>query len=339
MFQAVEQESINSFLDENAVLFDVRSPSEYLQGHIPRAINIPLFSDEERAKVGLCYKKESPEAAMNLGLEIVGPKLHFLVQTCKENNPNSLPLKFYCWRGGLRSQSLAQVLAGMGITCSVLQNGYKAFRHHCLETLKNKRQLRILGGMTGTGKTKILHALKKCGEQVLDLEALAKHKGSVFGCNLKTPQPSCEQFENLTASCLHKFSSDQDIWVEDESRLIGSCKIPDALYNTMKEAPLHLIERPFEERYTLLIEDYKGIPIETAKTMTNSLKKRLGPERTKDAIQAIDARDSRLFIQIILGYYDRCYKHSLEKRQRHINHFSQKGLNAEGWAELLRATI
>lgn len=190
------------------ILIDVRSPGEYGHAHIPGARSLPLLSDAERAEVGTLYKQVSPERAFDVALSFVEPKMEWFVSEARSLNA---PLKLYCWRGGMRSQSLNQLFNVAGLESTILPGGYKAYRRWVLSFLETEFPFHVLTGVTGSGKTEKLHALKEEGKQVLDLEALANHKGSVFG--FLGPQPSNEQFENAIAAILNSFSLDQPIWV------------------------------------------------------------------------------------------------------------------------------
>jgi len=191
------QLSVDDFLKEAAHLpvIDVRSPGEYDHAHIPHAINIPLFDNEERAKVGTRYKQVGKDSAVLLGLELVGPKLADFVKKARRLNLTGQEVLVHCWRGGMRSGSFAWLLNTAGIKARTLEGGYKAYRSQVLAAFAEPARM-IYGGKTGSGKTEILHELAKQGEQVIDLEALANHKGSSYGAIGQEPQPSSEQFEN-----------------------------------------------------------------------------------------------------------------------------------------------
>lgn len=284
---------------------DVRSPCEYLHAHIPGALNLPLFSDEERQKVGLLYKQEGKDKALELGLELVGPKLARFVAEAKKL---SGPLTVYCARGGMRSEAMTWLLSFAGIPCERLNGGYKAYRKRVLAVFSTPLNLRVLGGYTGTGKTEHLQVLKNRGEQVIDLEALAKHRGSVFG--YQTPQPSNEHFENLLAEVLFELDPERPIWVEDESSRIGLCKIPDPFFHQMKKAPKHLIHSPLEERIQRLLSEYGAHPKEALSANVLKLTKRLGHTRTSSIIEHIQNDRLPEAIQELLAYYDAAYDYS-----------------------------
>ncbi|RPI68717.1 MAG: tRNA 2-selenouridine(34) synthase MnmH, partial [Ignavibacteriae bacterium] len=171
------------------MLIDVRSPGEYDHGHIPGAVNIPLFTDHERAVVGTSYKQDSPEAAMDVALKIVGPKLYGYVEQVRLSTDDKR-LTLYCWRGGMRSSSMAWLFRTVGYDVDVLPGGYKAYRRRVHEVLEYPWNFAVIGGRTGSGKTKVLKILHDAGEQVLDLEAIAHHKGSAFGALNQPPQPT-----------------------------------------------------------------------------------------------------------------------------------------------------
>ncbi|MBK8554971.1 MAG: tRNA 2-selenouridine(34) synthase MnmH [Lewinellaceae bacterium] len=225
MDQVVDTLELLAMMDER-VLLDVRSPGEYAQGHIPGAFSFPLFSDEERARVGTTYKQANPEAALLLGLDLVGPKMgHFVVEALKLSRNKKLAV--HCWRGGQRSKSMAWLLRLAGCDVVTLNGGYKAFRHEALDQYHlHPYNLRVVGGRTGSGKTKVLQALRDMGEQIIDLEGLAHHKGSAFGAIGEQEQPSVEQFENDLFFALRALDPQKRIWIENESRSIGRVYIP-----------------------------------------------------------------------------------------------------------------
>ncbi|HEU4717669.1 MAG TPA: tRNA 2-selenouridine(34) synthase MnmH, partial [Bacteroidia bacterium] len=211
--------SIENFLLESTGIpvADVRSPAEFAGGHIPGAFNIPLFTNEERAAVGTIYKQQGNEAAVLKGLEFVGPKMTAFILKARENAPGK-KIAVHCWRGGMRSASMAWLFETAGMEVLLLSGGYKAYRNFVLSNTGRKFDLRVVGGETGSGKTDILHELARKGEQVLDLEGLARHKGSSYGAIGQDPQPTVEQFENDFVHALTKLDPSRPVWIEDESR-------------------------------------------------------------------------------------------------------------------------
>ena len=224
MPKIIEAHQINELTDALKII-DVRSPKEFSQGHIPGAYNLPLFSNEERALVGTCYKQKGKEPAIKLGLEIVGPKMASFIEDARKISPNKQML-VHCWRGGMRSSSMAWLLELTGFDVSILKGGYKAYRNFALAIFNEDYKLKILGGKTGSGKTQLLHQMNKLGIQIIDLEAIAHHKGSAFGKIGHDAQPTSEQFENNLAMALQTLNAKKEIWLEDESKGIGKCFIP-----------------------------------------------------------------------------------------------------------------
>ncbi len=301
-------------LRDECPVFDVRSPAEYAQGHIPGAINLPLFTDEERARVGTLYKQQGPESAFLLGLRLVGPKLEDFVRTARKAAPHRR-LAVHCWRGGQRSQSMAWLFRQAGFETATLAGGYKSYRRHVLESFElHLPRLIVIGGKTGVGKTKVLRALQRMGEQVLDLEALAHHKGSAFGSIGERPQPTSEQFENDLFEVFHNLDPQQRIWVENESRTIGRVCLPSGLWQQMRQAPLLNLEIPSECRIQNLIADYASAPLDELQAAFIRLEKRLGGLRLKTALEALQRGDFATAAEMALAYYDKTYSYELGKR-------------------------
>ncbi len=323
------------FLQAPGTIFDVRSPGEYAQGRLPGARSLPLFSDAERAAVGTLYKQVGKEQAIEQGLEFVGPKLASFVTGTKTHLQGGLA-KIHCWRGGMRSSSMAWLLQTAGLRTATLQGGYKAFRRWVLECFQQPRHLVVLGGLTGSGKTSILHALQHQGEQVLDLEELAGHRGSSYGMvGMHLPQPSNEQFENEIAYRLAAFNPQRRIWVEDESRLLGKCQIPNTLYQQIRAAPLIYIDCPLAERLERLLQEYGSAPAGHLIDSTERLGRRLGGAKTKEIIALIQAGELKPAIELSLQYYDRTYRYGLSHRTSPITTLSEAELSAADWARLL----
>lgn len=311
--------SLVDFLDHEGLIIDSRSPSEYGQAHIPGSVNLPLLNDAERAVVGTLYKRQGRDAAIAEGLRCVGPKLLSLVTQAKAMLVGA-PAKVLCWRGGMRSRSLAWLLETADIPTIALEGGYKMFRRYVAALWEEigvlKPRLLVLGGMTGSGKTQLLEQLRQQGEQVLNLEALAQHRGSSYGALGMTPQLSHEQFENALAITWKGFDFDRLIWVEDESRMIGHCQIPAQLYACMQSARFVLLDRPLKERIRHLVDAYGAIPMDQLKDATQRLERRLGRQRTHAAIQAIEHSQLSGAVEIVLDYYDRAYGYGIKKHKR-----------------------
>ncbi|WP_421657175.1 tRNA 2-selenouridine(34) synthase MnmH [Leptothermofonsia sp. ETS-13] len=325
------------FLTAPGIILDVRSPAEYQQGHIPGAISFPLFTNEERAVVGTCYKQKGRDEAIEIGLAIAGPKLAPFVAQAKQLAPDRI-LRIHCWRGGMRSGSMAWLMETAGFRVFVLDKGYKGFRHWVRETLATPKPILTLGGMTGTGKTAILHALAAQGEQILDLEKYAHHRGSSYGNLGLPPQPSTEQFENVTAMEWVMLRPDRPVWVEAESRMVGTCRIADELFRQMMMAPVLQVERSRDERISLLLKDYGSIDRNELIVATERLRKRLGSDRTQEAVNLIAQGNLAAAIEIVLNYYDRTYVYDLKRRDVPIYSVNVSGLSSEESAALLIET-
>ncbi|MEE4197730.1 MAG: tRNA 2-selenouridine(34) synthase MnmH [Bacteroidales bacterium] len=294
-------------------VIDVRSPGEYDTGHIPGAMNIPIFDNEERALVGTAYKQEGREPAVFKGLEIVGYKLRLFAEKARKI-AHSNQLLVYCWRGGMRSASMAWLFETAGIKCYLLEGGYKAYRKFGKSQLSKGQKLIILGGYTGSGKTAILQELAIKGEQVLDLEHLANHKGSAFGALGEEKQPTNEQFENLLINEWLSFDLSRPIWIEDESHSIGSNWIPRELFDQMRKAPLIKFDLDKQSRVERLIKEYAGYNPKDLEHGILKISKRLGGQHTKEALEAIHAGNLKKAIEIVLLYYDKTYAFGMQKR-------------------------
>jgi tRNA 2-selenouridine synthase len=324
---------IDQLRELSGVVLDVRSPMEYAKGHWPGSINLPLFSDAERAEVGTTFKKEGRESAVHLGLALTGPKLSSLASALEEHR-NSGPPRIYCWRGGMRSASIAWLAQLLDLEPVILEGGYKAYRRWVLEQFDLDWPLRLLGGRTGTGKTDLLLALRDRGIAVVDLEGLANHRGSSYGGLGQPPQPSTEHYENLLAEALHQLRrrGAQSIWLEAESVQVGCCRIPASLFRQMKRAPVFEIRRRLEERVQQLVEVYGQQGGEALAAATQRISRRLGPQRTDQALRAIAAEDWATACRATLDYYDRCYDRELERAPERQN-LDVSGLSAEQAAD------
>jgi tRNA 2-selenouridine synthase len=348
----VKQLLLTDFLQdsENSLVIDVRTPAEFEQGHIIGASNIPLFTNDERAQVGTCYKQQGRQAAILLGFELIGGRWADYVRKVedligmhgdenKETNEEMIdhaePIQkskkvfVHCWRGGMRSAAMAWALSMYGLEVFILKGGYKVYRRFCIETLEKKYPIVILSGKTGTAKTLTLLEMKKLGEQVVDLEGIANHQGSSFGSMGIEHQPSQELFENLIAHELMKLNFDKRIWFENESIVIGKRVIPPIIFEQMRKAQIIDIQLPMEERIEFLNHDY-GV-LDKAFLIESVLKisKRLGPNETKLTIQAIEENRMKDFIKQVLVYYDKTYQRGQEKREKAtIHHIDLDKINA-----------
>ncbi len=249
---------------------------------------------------------------MELGLRLVGPKLETFVKDARKLAPER-KIMLHCWRGGQRSGSMAWLLRQAGFEVETLPGGYKAYRKLVLESFESSPlQLIVLGGQTGSGKTKILHELVRLGEQIIDLEGLANHKGSAFGFIGELPQPTVEQFENDLFEGISALDLSRRIWVENESHSIGRVFIPEAFWAKMKVAPLINIKIPDEARIQNLLEDYVLTDKADLETAFNKISKKLGGNNLKTALDALKGDDFAGAAMIALHYYDKTYQHGID---------------------------
>lgn len=297
------------------VLIDVRSPAEFDAGHIPGSSNIPLFDNEERAEIGTIYKHQGKQPAVDRGIEIVGPKMLPMVQQARQLAGGKKVL-MYCWRGGMRSGSMAWLFETAGIPVTLLENGYKGFRQYGKQLLAQPAKIIVIGGYTGSGKTKVLKALESLGEQVLDIEQLARHRGSSFGAIGKKHQKTNEQFENDLLMDWISFDPGKTIWIEDESRVLGSNQIPEELFLKIRNASVCKIEIPKTERVKNLVEDYSVYDFHQLEAALLRIQSKLGGLATKNALKALMEKDFGEVASISLDYYDKTYAFGLAKRDQ-----------------------
>ena len=313
--------NIKAFLERsrhNPVL-DVRTPDEFKQGHIPGAINFPLFETAERSIIGKIYKEHGSRAAILKGLELSAGKTGTFINSAQAISKGQ-SLLLHCWRGGLRSASLAWLFETAGIKSFVLKSGYQAYRRYVLNWFKRPIDLIVIGGMTGSGKTDILGQLKTLGYQVLDLEGLAHHKGSAFGALGEQIQNSNEQFENDIFEFLYRYNPDQPVWIEDESKNIGRNLIPLALFRQIISSPLICVETDRETRISRLVRDYSEFPAELLASSIKKISKKLGGLTAKTALENLDKGDFRKVAGLMLDYYDKTYSYSLKARDPYRVH-------------------
>lgn len=282
---------------------------------MPEAHNLPLFSNEDRAVVGTLYKDEGRKKAIRVGLDLVGPRMGELVDQVVDVLGQPVPEQpalVHCWRGGMRSQSVAWLLGLYGYDTHTLEGGYKAYRRDVLARISEVPPLIVLSGRTGSGKTAILHHLREIGHPVIDLEGLAEHRGSAFG-SLVEDQPTQQSFENRLADALAVEGS-RPVWIEDEGRMIGRNNVPQPVYKAIRTSPVVVVQVPLEDRVQNLVEDYGETPASELVEAFDRISKRLGRERAQMAIRSVENRDYANAARIALDYYDRAYDHGLSKR-------------------------
>ncbi len=319
---------IEEFLELVATtpVLDVRSPGEYHHAHVPNAISFPLFADDERKVVGTIYKQQSREDAIKIGLDYFGPKMRPMVEQAeaivaehnRKQKANSKKILVHCWRGGMRSGAVAWLLDLYGFEVYTLVGGYKSFRRWALAQFEKEYPFKMLGGYSGSGKTAVLKHLEQKKEFIIDLEAIAAHKGSAFGAFGQPEQPSQEMFENILALELKmvsaKAGSDKSIWMEDESQRIGLINLPNAFWDSMRKAPLYFLELSFEQRLDYILADYGKFEKDKLISSIIRIQKRLGPLETKTAVNHLLEDNIKECFRILLWYYDKYYDRSLKGR-------------------------
>lgn len=241
-------------------LIDVRSPLEFAEDQISGAINLPVLDDDERADIGTIYRQVSAFEARRKGAAIVSRNIANHIDRHFASKPKGYRCLVYCWRGGQRSESMATILSGIGWHVCQLEGGYSEYRRHVVETIReksNRLQLVVLNGLTGAGKTRILETLQEKGEQILDLEGYASHRGSVFGGDPQSPQPAQKRFESLIFDAVDSVDLSLPVYIEAESAKIGRLNVPNPLWQKMKSSPVIEINSPLESRADHLLEEYR----------------------------------------------------------------------------------
>jgi tRNA 2-selenouridine synthase len=297
-------------------IIDVRSPAEYAEDHVPGAISAPVLDDAERAQVGTMYKQVSAFEAKKIGAGLVAKNISQHVDTLFKDKPKAWHPLVYCWRGGKRSGAMAHILREIGWNAETLQGGYKAYRRWVvdqLETLPASLEFVVVHGPTGSGKSRLLGALRRAGAQVLDLEDLAAHRGSVLGDLPGRPQPSQKMFESCLLQELSTVDAAKPIFVEGESKKIGDLQVPEALMSRMRASPCVLLETALETRVDLLLDEYRHF-LQDRKALEAQLDCLValhGRERIAEW-KAID--DWRVFVsRLLTEHYDPAYRRSSQR--------------------------
>ena len=295
-------------------VIDVRSPREFAGGHIPGALNVPLFSDAERDQIGRIYKHSGSERAIEWGLDVAAQRTASLLKQTRDAIQLDSEFIVHCWRGGMRSAGFAWLCSEHGMQPKRLRGGYKAFRQASRDAFAARRNIIVLAGLTGSGKTRILHELQNAGEQVIDLEGLARHRGSIFGGLGQPPQPSGEQFENELFVRWQAMNPTGTLWIEGESRSIGRVQIPQSIWQQMSTAPLVFLEVDRRPRIDFLVGEYGQMPNDELAAAIKGIGKRLGGVKLKIALESLQRGDFHAVAEIALSYYDKLYLKSLQKR-------------------------
>lgn len=296
---------------------DVRSEKEFEEGHIRNAVNIPILNNIERAAVGTDYKQKGQAEAVKTGFRLVGPRFPDIVQHA-EKLAGEKELLVHCWRGGMRSSNFCEIVARANVKTLQLKGGYKSYRERALDSYKLPMQLVVIGGLTGSGKSDVLRALEMKGEQIIDLEKLANHKGSVFGGLMMPAQPTTEQFQNELFEDLLQLDRSKRIWIEDESIAIGKIFLPEPFWQQMLNAPLFDVSADKGVRIERLVNEYGGADKEQFLKAMESIAKRLGGQNFKEAKQKLESGDMAATIDVLLTYYDKAYGTGLKNKEHRI---------------------
>ncbi len=312
MFSNIEVAEVISLSEQNEmILIDVRSPSEYKNFSIPGSINIPFFNDEERAEIGTLYKQTSVEAAKVRGLEIISAKLPEFVQQFKEISGHKT---VYCWRGGMRSRTTATLLSLMDVHVSRLEGGIREYRRWVLTQLEQTEapfKAYVLNGLTGTGKTRILKTLEKQGYPVIDLEGLANHKGSIFG-HIGVEPHNQKVFDSLFVQQFRELEKAPFVLFEAESARIGKVVIPQWVTELKAQSVQFIIEMPIEERIKEIIEDYRPLEHQAECIAAfQRIKTRMPLDISKQIEVDLETREFSSAVRLLLEYYyDSRYRHT-----------------------------
>ncbi|MBL8446159.1 MAG: tRNA 2-selenouridine(34) synthase MnmH, partial [Zoogloeaceae bacterium] len=325
-----------------------RSPAEFAEDRIPGAINCPVLDDEQRARVGTIYKQLSPFEARRLGGALVAENIARHLHAHFMDKPKRWRPLVYCWRGGQRSGSFVTWLRLIGWDAQQLEGGYKAFRHLVVNELMAYSMLlpfRVIAGATGSGKTRLLEALERAGAQVLDLEQLACHKGSVLGEIPNQNQPSQKGFETDLWAQLRRFDRGRPVYVEAESRKIGRIHLPEPLIETMRKSPCMVIEADRNARLEFLLRDYAYLGNDPSRLQSKigclaGIQSNATLDRWK--AMAADGALSELFGELMDHHYDPLYKRS--QQHNYSGYASATVLRAAslddgGLAELAQAIL
>ncbi len=320
---------VDDFLNKskNELIIDVRAPIEFFKGHIPNAINIPLFEDSERAEIGTLYKQQGKDIAINRGMEIVSPKMTSFVENVKTLSKNK-KVFVYCFRGGMRSNSFAWLMNTSGMEAVIMKGGHKAFRNYALKYFTRERKIVLLGGKTGSGKTDVLKKLNELSYQTIDLEKIAHHKGSAFGTINEQKQNPQQVFEHELFHQLSQLNTNEFLILEDESQSIGFNKIPFGLWQQMKQATIIKLEIPFELRVQKLVDDYTTVDIEALKSCVVKIAQQLGLLNTKLCLQYLDEGNLHDVARLSLLYYDKAYEFSYKNKKQPIIYLNSDTIDA-----------
>lgn len=322
---SISLERALSLREQGTVLIDARSPAEFAEATIPGAINVPLFDNDERHRVGLCYKEQGKREARRLGVELASPKIPALMTAVEAAlNGRQQPVVVFCWRGGMRSLALTSFLNLAGIPARQLTGGHKAFRSHVCRFFDQAvwGRMLVLRGMTGVGKTRLLTALDAEGYPVIDLEGLANHRGSAFGGLGLPDQPSQKMFEALLWDQLRLIPEDGYVLVEGESRHIGRRTLPPKVYSALQLETSLWVEASLDYRANIILDDYPALDQlqQDFEPPIKALKERLGGQRTAELLELLHRGEWQELVRaLMVDYYDPLYRHTKPEKRIDIS--------------------
>lgn len=317
-------------------LLDVRSPSEFAEDRIPGAVNLPVLDDAERARVGTLYKQVSPFLARKVGAALVARNIATHLEASLLGHERTWKPLVYCWRGGKRSGAMTIVLREIGWDARQLDGGYKAFRRHvigALEGLPAQLDLRVICGLTGSGKSRLLAALTRQGAQVLDLETLAAHRGSVLGGLPLQPQPAQKAFETALWDALRRFDPARPVYVESESRKIGLLRVPETLTNRMWSSACVRVEADLDTRVRLLMDEYVHFLTDHAllAEKLGTLTTLHGRQRIAEWLRlAAEGRFETFVAELLVQHYDPAYTRSMTQHFADFAHAARLAVPSAG---------
>lgn len=317
--QLISFPDLLTLLAEFDSIIDVRSPSEFAEDHIPGAINCPVLDDQERIRVGTMYKQVSAFEAKKVGAALVAKNIAFHIEQHMLDKPREWKAMVYCWRGGNRSGAMAHILAKIGWPVVQLDGGYKSYRQHVntsFQEIAPKIRWQVVCGTTGSGKTHLLQTLAQQGAQVLDLEQLAAHRGSVLGHLPSQPQPTQKMFESRIWQALRQFDFQRAVFVESESKKVGNLRIPDAIIESMRASPCIALELPIAHRVALLMEDYAHFVSEpeALNVRLDCLISLHGGSKIDEWKQLANQGEMAILVaQLLEKHYDPAYLRSIDK--------------------------
>ena len=324
MLETIELEPALIQQRKGTLIIDVRTPAEFAETTIPGAVNVPIFSNEERIEVGTVFKQQGKKDARKLGVRLVAPKIpQFIdrVEELRQEYPG--PVVMFCWRGGMRSLAMTSFMNLAGIPARQLLGGHKGFRRKILDYFERQQwpSVFVLRGLTGTGKTQILQQLQELNYPVVDLEGLANHRGSAFGALGLEPQPSQKKFEALLWARLDELKDSPYLVTEGESLHIGRVMVPKPFHQAMQTQTSLWITASLDVRIRIILEDYPALDQlkEQFERPINALKERLGGKVVAEFLDLLDTGQwDKLVRELMVRYYDPLYMHTLPERRVEI---------------------